>query len=116
MKTVRLSTVAATTSLLALSLWRKSVSQATAVPTQIDPTVFVNQFEATSGKYEGCRRSDAKGICAIDEFVTTPDAKALSTASVVSGKPIPVVVRFSVGGSTPKAPDNAKTQRKACRA
>ena len=115
MKPVRLSTVAATTSLLALNAIAQ-VSQATAVPTQIDPTVFVNQFEATSGKYGSYRRSDAKGVCAIGEFVTTPDAKALSTASVVSGKPIPVVVRFLVGGSTPKAPDNAKTQRKACRA
>lgn len=110
MKTLILSAVATATSLFALSATAQ-ISPATAPPTQIDPTVFVNQFEATTGKYEGYRRSGAKGICAMGEFLATPDAKALSTASVFSGRPIPVVVRFSVGGSNPKAPDNAKSQR-----
>jgi len=47
----------------------------------------------------------------VGEFVGTADARALSTASAFSGKPVPVVVRFSVGGANPKAPDNAKSQR-----
>ena len=76
-----------------------------------DPNAMVNQFEATAGKFEGYRRSGAKGICATGEFVGTADARALSTASVFSGRPVPVVVRFSVGGANPKAPDNAKSQR-----
>jgi catalase len=76
-----------------------------------DPNVFINQFEATFGKFEGYRRSGAKGICATGEFVGTPEARALSVSSAFSGKPVPVVVRFSVGGANPKAPDNAKTQR-----
>ena len=76
-----------------------------------DPTAMVNQFEATGGKFEGYRRSGAKGICATGEFVGTSEARALSTASVFSGKPVPVVVRFSVGGGNPKAADNAKSQR-----
>lgn len=77
----------------------------------IDPNAFINQFEATFGKFEGARRSGAKGICAMGEFVGSADARALSVASAFSGKPVPVVVRFSVGGANPKAPDNAKTQR-----
>jgi catalase len=35
----------------------------------------------------------------------------LSTASAFSGRPVPVIVRFSVGGANPKAPDNARSQR-----
>ncbi|MGL4574350.1 MAG: catalase family peroxidase [Burkholderiaceae bacterium] len=77
----------------------------------VDPNTFLNQFESTFGKFEGFRRSGAKGVCAMGEFVGTADARALSTASAFSGKPVPVIVRFSVGGANPKAPDNTKTQR-----
>jgi catalase len=77
----------------------------------VDPNAFLNQFESTFGKFEGFRRSGAKGVCAMGEFVGTADARALSTASAFSGKPMPVIVRFSVGGANPKAPDNAKSQR-----
>jgi catalase len=77
----------------------------------INPVVMVNQFEATNGKFEGYRRSGAKGICATGEFIGSSEGRALSVASVFSGKPIPVVARFSVGGANPKAVDNAKSQR-----
>lgn len=77
----------------------------------IDPNAFINQFEATFGKFEGYRRSGAKGICAAGEFVGSSEGRALSVASAFGGQPVPVVVRFSVGGANPKAPDNAKTQR-----
>ncbi|MBK6854285.1 MAG: catalase family peroxidase [Burkholderiales bacterium] len=77
----------------------------------VDPTTFIDQFEQTFGKYEGYRRSGAKGICATGEFVGSADARALSTSSAFSGRPVPVVLRFSVGGANPKAPDNARSQR-----
>ena len=77
----------------------------------VDPGQFVDQFEATFGKFEGFRRSGAKGICAEGEFVGTAEARTLSTASVFSGDAVPVVIRFSVGGANPKAADNTKTQR-----
>ena len=86
-------------------------AQAQTASAPVDPNAFINQFEATFGKFEGARRSGAKGICAMGEFVGSADARALSVASAFSGKPVPVVVRFSVGGANPKAPDNAKTQR-----
>ena len=105
MRTFILSAVAAGTSLLAVS----ALAQTAAAP-NVDPSAFVDQFEATFGKFEGYRRTGAKGICAMGEFVGTADARALSTASAFSGKPVPVIVRFSVGGN-PKAPDNAKSQR-----
>lgn len=95
-----------------IALSTSAIAQGTsgAAPT-VDPTAFLSQFESTFGKFEGYRRSGAKGICATGEFVGTPDARALSSASAFSGKPVPVFVRFSVGGANPKAPDNAKSQR-----
>jgi catalase len=77
----------------------------------VDPVTFLNQFESTFGKFEGFRRSGAKGICAMGEFVGTAQARTLSTSSAFSGKAVPVVVRFSVGGANPKAPDNTRSQR-----
>lgn len=78
---------------------------------QIDPTRMVDAFEATNGKFDGYRRSGAKGICAKAEFVGTAAARSLSTASVFSGKSIPVIARFSIGGANPRAADNTKSQR-----
>lgn len=77
----------------------------------VDPTTMVDAFEATNGKFEGYRRSGAKGICAMGEFTGTADARALSSASVFNGSAVPVIARFSVGGANPKAADNTKGQR-----
>lgn len=76
-----------------------------------DPNAMINQFELTGGKFEGFRRSGAKGVCATGEFVGSPEGKNISSASAFSGKAIPVIVRFSVGGGNPKAADNTKSQR-----
>ena len=105
MKSLMLTAVALAASTLTLSAF----AQSAAAP--VDPNVFLNQFEATFGKFEGYRRSGAKGICAMGEFVGSADARALSTSSAFSGNPIPVVVRFSVGGANPKVADNGKSQR-----
>ncbi|MBL8330962.1 MAG: catalase family peroxidase [Rubrivivax sp.] len=78
---------------------------------QVDPGKFLDTFESTFGKFDGFRRSGAKGICASGEFVGSADGRALSTASAFSGAPIPVIVRFSVGGASPTAADNGKSQR-----
>lgn len=77
----------------------------------VDPTAMVDAFEATNGKFEGYRRSGAKGVCAIGEFTGSADARALSVSSAFSGRPVPVIVRFSVGGANPKAADNTRSQR-----
>ena len=78
---------------------------------QVDPSLMVNAFEDAGGKFQGYRRSGAKGVCAVAEFVGNAEGRALSVSSAFSGKPVPVVARFSVGGANPKAPDNAKSQR-----
>ncbi len=81
------------------------------VAAQVDPNRFLDAFERAGGKFEGFRRSGAKGVCATGEFVGSTEGRALSSASAFSGTPVPVVARFSVGGGNPKAPDNAKSQR-----
>ena len=78
---------------------------------QVDPTRMVNAFETAGGKFEGFRRSGAKGVCATAEFVGSAEGRALSVSSAFSGRPVPVTVRFSMGGGNPKAPDNARSQR-----
>jgi catalase len=64
----------------------------------VSPVALVDQFEATGGKFGGYRRSRAKGICAMGEFVGSAEGKNISTASAFSGQKIAVIVRFSVGG------------------
>lgn len=78
---------------------------------QVDPNRMVDAFERAGGKFEGFRRSGAKGVCATAEFVGSAEGRALSSSSAFSGKPVPVIARFSIGGGNPKAPDNARTQR-----
>lgn len=98
--------------LLVLSLVALAVVAA-ALPAhaQIDPNRFVDGLEGAFGKFEGFRRSGAKGICAAGEFVGSADGRALSTSSAFSGRAVPVIVRFSVGGANPNAPDNVRSQR-----
>lgn len=108
----RLSLTAVAVSAAASSLLMTNMASAqTSAPAQVSPVTFVDQFESTFGKFEGYRRSGAKGICATGEFTGSADARALSTTSAFSGKPVPVVARFSVGGANPKVADNGKSQR-----
>lgn len=78
---------------------------------QVDPNRMVDTFERLGGKFDGFRRSGAKGVCAAGEFVGSAEGRALSVSSAFSGKPVPVIARFSIGGGNPKAPDNARGQR-----
>ncbi len=78
---------------------------------QVDPNKLVDAFEIAGGKFEGYRRSGAKGVCAVAEFVGSAEGRTLSMASAFSGKPVPVIARFSIGGGNPKAADNTKGQR-----
>ena len=75
---------------------------------QVDASRFLDTFEATFGKFDGFRRSGAKGVCATGEFIGSEQGRALSSSSAFSGRPVPVVVRFSVGGANPNAPDSSE--------
>lgn len=109
MKTLLLTATAAAVSALATVALPVSAQMADMTP--VDPNRMVDAFEATNGKFEGYRRSGAKGICAMGEFTGSAEGRALSSSSAFSGRAVPVIVRFSVGGANPKAADNTKSQR-----
>lgn len=86
---------------------------ALAIPSaaQVDPSRLVDAMEGAGGKFAGYRRAGAKGVCVEAEFVGSAQGRALSLSSAFSGQPIPVTARFSVGGGSPMAPDNTRSQR-----
>jgi catalase len=79
--------------------------------TQVTAPQVVDQMEVASGVHPGQRRNHIKGVCATGEFVGTADAARYSRSALFSGKPVPVVARFSIAGGNPKAPDTAPSAR-----
>jgi catalase len=77
----------------------------------ITPQQMIESFEGTFGVHPGQRRNHIKGLCAAGEFVGTPEAAVLSKSPVFSGKTLPVVARFSLGGGNPDVPDAAPAPR-----
>ena len=76
------------------------------------PLEQVNALEGLFGKHAGARRSGAKGVCASGYFVG--DAVGRSSQQrhrAFSGEKVPVVLRFSVGGGSPKASDKGRCVR-----
>ncbi len=77
----------------------------------VAPDQAVAAIEGTFGVTPGERRNHTKGTCAIGEFVGSKDAAAYTRSALFSGKPVPVIARFSLSGGNPKAPDTAKSAR-----
>lgn len=84
---------------------------AAAAKDEISPDQVVTAIEGTFGVTPGERRNHTKGTCAKGEFTGNPEAEAYSRSAMFSGKPIPVIARFSLAGGNPKAPDTAKSAR-----
>jgi catalase len=79
--------------------------------TEVNAPQMIDAFEGTFGVHPGQRRNHIKGTCAAGEFVGTADAAALSRSILFSGKTIPVIARFSLGGGNPEVPDAAPAPR-----
>ena len=79
--------------------------------TEVNAPQMIDAFEGTFGVHPGQRRNHIKGTCAAGEFVGTADAAALSRSILFSGKTIPVIARFSLGGGSPEVPDAAPAPR-----
>jgi len=47
----------------------------------------------------------------VGEFIGTPAAAAYSSSALFSGKPVPVIARFSLAGGNPDVPDAARNAR-----
>ena len=71
----------------------------------------VSALENTFGVHPGERRNHIKGTCAAGEFVGSSEAHVYTRSALFSGKPIPVVARFSLAGGNPNVPDTAKIPR-----
>jgi catalase len=78
---------------------------------EVTPSQMIDGFEGTFGVHAGQRRNHIKGTCADGEFIGTSEAAALSRSALFSGKPVPVIARFSLGGGTPEVPDAAPAPR-----
>lgn len=84
---------------------------ALAADTEVTAPQVVEAIEGAFGVHPGERRNHTKGTCAVGEFVGAADAARYSRSALFTGKPLPVVVRFSLSGGNPKAPDTAKSAR-----
>lgn len=80
---------------------------------QEQPTAeqVVGSIENAFGVTPGQRRNHIKGVCAQGEFVGTPEAAKYSRSPLFSGKPVPVVARFSDAGGNPKVSDTSRSPR-----
>lgn len=76
-----------------------------------DAVQVVSAVEGVFGVNPGERRNHTKGTCAIGEFVGSTEAAAYTRSALFSGKPLPVIARFSLSGGNPKAPDTARSVR-----
>ena len=79
--------------------------------TEVNAPQMIDAFEGTFGVHPGQRRNHIKGTCAAGDFLGTADAAALSRSALFSGKTIPVIARFSLGGGSPEVPDAAPAPR-----
>ena len=79
--------------------------------TQVTAQQVVDQQEDTFGVHPGQRRNHIKGVCAAGEFVGTAEAVRYSKSALFSGKPVPVVARFSIAGGNQNAPDTVPVAR-----
>jgi catalase len=71
----------------------------------------VTALEGAYGVHRGERRNHTKGTCALGTFTGMPQAGVYSRSALFSGRPVPVVARFSLAGGNPKAPDAEKSPR-----
>lgn len=84
---------------------------AMAADNEVTPEQALTAIEGAFGVNPGQRRNHIKGSCAVGEFVGSKEAVPYTRSALFSGKPVPVVARFSLSGGNPKAPDTAKSVR-----
>jgi catalase len=70
-------------------------------------TQTINTMNTLWGKHAGMRANHAKGVVVEGQFVPTKAASRLSEATIFSGKPVPVTVRFSDSTGLPSLPDGS---------
>ena len=71
-------------------------------------TQTVDVMNQLWGRHPGVRANHAKGVVVEGSFTPTPEAATLSKASLFSGGPVPVTVRFSDSTGLPSLPDGSE--------
>lgn len=87
-----------------------SAAQAQALP-DTGPAALVDALNGTFGAHAGMRASHAKGFCAVGDFVPARSAREIVHGPLFDQARIPANIRFSVGGSNPKASDKSRSVR-----
>lgn len=94
---------------LLLSLLASSTAWSQQSPVAADQVV--GKMEQLNGVTPGARRNHIQGLCANGTFVGSKEVSSYSSSALFTGKPVPVIARFSMAGGNPKAPDTAKSPR-----
>jgi catalase len=80
-------------------------------PRKLTPARFVDEFESVGGTHSGFRRNHAKGVGVRGFFDSNGQGARLSKAVVFRTGRVPVIGRFSLGGTDPHASDELSTVR-----
>lgn len=78
---------------------------------RLTPKTIIDTFEAQAGHYPGYRKNHAKGLCVSGHFLSSGEARSLSSARVFSQQNVPVIGRFAIGGSNPYTADTSVPTR-----
>lgn len=90
---------------LSLSLTAVHAADAAEAAKSVPEQTVDTLEKLAGGPHAGYRANHAKGLLVRGTFTPTPDAKSLSKAVHLQGKPVPVLVRFSNGTGVPTLPD-----------
>lgn len=80
-------------------------------PNKLTPARFVDEFQRSGGFYPSFRRNHAKGVGVSGFFDSNGQGVRLSKSAVFAPGHLPVIGRFSLGGTDPYAPDNPVAPR-----
>ncbi|QWP78970.1 catalase [Lysobacter sp. K5869] len=70
------------------------------------PTRLVETLYAGAGEHPGQRVNHARGVLLAGRFVASAQARALSRATILQGRPVAALLRFSNFGGDPDLADN----------
>jgi len=77
----------------------------------VTPDRVVTAIEKRFGVTPGQRRNHINGVCVAGSFTGDKAVQAYTTSPLFTGKPIPVIGRFSLAGGSLKIPDTARNPR-----
>jgi catalase len=92
-----------------------SASQAVAqqAPESVSANDFVELFGKLGGEFKGQRKAHARGVCATGTFAPSTEATAYSNSPLFNEELVPAQVRFSLGGTDPRADERTPGTRGA---